>query len=269
MPLRLPIMGQDRILSLKEELKSYQFWKAIRCEFLVTLLYVFIGCGSTTLWHERKQAREQAASGSGPISGSGSISGPGPVAQVCDSDIGRSYHEMKIALSFGLAAATLVQCVGHISGAHINPAVTMAMLVTRNISVLRSVFYIIAQCIGGIAGAGILYGLTPKDVHGDLGVTQVHEKMGLGQAFGVEFMITFIVVFTVFANLDPKRADMGSRSLAIGLSVALGHLVAVSILLYTLYSTAICYYPVEIYNGSPERIGSCIRSTVLRVSLIK
>ena len=114
-----------------------------------------------------------------------------------------------------------------------NPAVTLAMLVTRNITVLRAVCYIIAQCVGSVTGAGILYGLMPRHhgAHGhNLGVTLVHSEQGTGlvQAFGVEFMITFILVFTVFANVDIKRADMGSRSLSIGLAVILGHLFAVS-----------------------------------------
>jgi aquaporin-4 len=185
-------MAKEKLTSCKDELKNYQFWKAVRCEFLVTMLLIFVGCGSWT--HSENS----------------------------------STRELKIALCFGLAVATLVQCVGHISGAHMNPAVTMAMLVTRNLSILRSLFYMIAQCVGGIAGAGILYGLTPNVTYHSLGVASVRDDMPLGQAFGIEFMITFIMVFTVFANVDPRRADMGSRSLAIGLSYTLGNLVAVS-----------------------------------------
>ena len=184
---------EEKLQPMREEIRSFHFWKAVRCEFLVTLLYVFVGCGSTTVW-----------------------------------DPAQPPSEVKVALAFGLATATLVQCVGHISGAHINPAVTMAMLVTRNVTVLRACCYMVAQCVGAVAGAGILYGVTPLAVHGRLGATTVNDALGLGQAFGVEFMITFIVVFTVFANLDSKRADMGSRSLAIGLSVVLGHLFGVS-----------------------------------------
>jgi glycerol uptake facilitator-like aquaporin len=108
-----------------------------------------------------------------------------------------------------------------------NPAVTVAMLVTRNVTLLRGVIYVLAQCLGGLAGAGILYGVTPSDVIGTLGVTQVHVNMGLGQAFGVEFMITFILVFTVFANMESKIMEMGSRSLAVGLAVTVGNLFAV------------------------------------------
>ncbi|XP_064639938.1 aquaporin-4-like [Lineus longissimus] len=185
-------MAKEKLLSCKDELKNYQFWKAVRCEFLVTMLLIFVGCGSWT-----------------------------------HSD-NSSIRELKIALCFGLAVATLVQCVGHISGAHLNPAVTMAMLVTRNLSILRAIFYMIAQCVGGIAGAGILYGLTPNATYHSLGVASVRDDMPLAQAFGMEFMITFIMVFTVFANVDPRRADMGSRSLAIGLSYTLGNLLALN-----------------------------------------
>lgn len=193
---------RSKLMSLKEDLKSHSFWKAVRCEFLTTLLYTFIGCGSWTVWsHDAKR-------------------------QLLD-ERRIVEHEVKIALTFGLATATFVQCVGHISGAHLNPAVTMAMLVTRNVNVLRAVFYITSQCAGAITGAGILYGLTPPEAHGILGVTTVHADMTKGQAFGVEFMVTFIMVFTFFANLDPKRSDMGSRSLSIGLSVTLGHMFAV------------------------------------------
>ncbi|GAB1597536.1 aquaporin-4-like [Argonauta hians] len=194
---------RSKLMSLKEDLKSNSFWKAVRCEFLTTLLYTFIGCGSWTLWKQEEQR------------------------QIMD-DRRFIENELKIALTFGLATATLVQCVGHISGAHLNPAVTIAMLVTRNVNVLRAIFYIIAQCGGAITGAGILFGLTPFEAHGLLGVTKIHADMAKGQAFGVEFMITFIMVFTFFANLDPKRSDMGSRSLSIGLSVTLGQLFALN-----------------------------------------
>ena len=85
----------DKKLSIKEELTMFKFWKAVRCEFLVTLFYTFCGCGATTVWS---------------------------TAHPTD--------DLKVSLAFGLSAATLVQCVGHISGAHLNPAVTVAMLVS-------------------------------------------------------------------------------------------------------------------------------------------
>ena len=162
------------------------------------------GCGSTTLWD---------------------ADNPSEVTKV---HAACSPHGVThTALAFGLMTVVLVQCAGHISGSHMNPAVTVAMLVTRNVTLLRGVFYVLAQCLGGLAGAGILYGVTPYDVITTLGATQVHTQMALGQAFGVEFMITFILVFTVFANMDPKRIHSGSRALAVGFAVAVGHLFAV------------------------------------------
>ena len=185
---------KDKLKSLKEELGTFSFWKSVRCEFLITMLYVFMGCGALT--HIREPSDDMY---------------------------------IKVALTFGLAEATLVQCVGHISGAHLNPAVTVAMLVTGKLGMARALCYMIAQCVGGIAGAGILYGATPSIYHGSLGVTFIKDSVKPAQAFAVEFMITFVLVFTYFANLEPKRVDMGSRSLSIGLSVCLGHLFAVSI----------------------------------------
>ncbi len=210
--------GNQEKMTMREEVRSYQFWKAVRCEFLITLLYVLMGTGSGTVWKlpgagDPSSAAKALASGKNPPQ-AGRLDTPDP---------------LRVSLGFGLAAATLVQCVGHISGAHLNPAVTLAMLVTRNVTPLRAACYTLAQLCGGIAGAAILYGVTPHDATaGRMGVTWVHPDLGLGQAFGVEFMATFVVVFTVFANLEPKRSHMGSRSLSIGLSVVLAHLFAVS-----------------------------------------
>lgn len=71
---------------------------------------------------------------------------------------------IQIALAFGFAGATVSQCVGHISGAHFNPAVTVAMLVTRRISILRGCCYWLVQTLGALAGAAILYGVSPLKV---------------------------------------------------------------------------------------------------------
>lgn len=63
-----------------------------------------------------------------------------------------------MAFTSGIAMATLCQCFGHISGANVNPAVTIALFFTRKISILRTLFYVIAQCGGSIAGSALLYG---------------------------------------------------------------------------------------------------------------
>ncbi|XP_053323220.1 aquaporin-4 isoform X1 [Spea bombifrons] len=196
------------------------FWKAVSGEFLATLILVLLSCGSTINWSTKEN--------------------PQPEDLVL------------IALCFGLSIATLVQCFGHISGAHINPAVTVAMLCMRKISLSKSAFYIVAQCLGAIAGAGILYLVTPSDVTGMLGVTKVNKQLSSGHGLLVELIITFQLVFTICASCDAKLNDItGSVALAIGFSVTIGHLFAVywvgpvvgAVIAGTLYEYVYCTDP--------------------------
>ncbi|XP_037643706.1 aquaporin-4-like isoform X1 [Sebastes umbrosus] len=173
------------------------FWRAVSGEYLATLIFVLLGVGSTINWAAGEEK-------------------PPPADLVL------------ISLCFGLSIATMVQCFGHISGGHINPAVTAAMVVTRKLSLAKGLFYVVAQCLGGITGAGILYLVTPAAFRGSFGVTTVNSNISLGHALLVELLITFELVFTVFATCDPKRTDLGgSASLSIGFAVAIGHLFAI------------------------------------------
>nr|XP_019954767.1 PREDICTED: aquaporin-4 isoform X1 [Paralichthys olivaceus] len=173
------------------------FWRAVSGEYLATLIFVLLGLGSTINWAAGEEK-------------------PPPADLVL------------ISLCFGLSIATMVQCFGHISGGHINPAVTAAMVVTRKLSLAKAVFYVVAQCLGAVTGAGILYLVTPAAFRGSLGVTTVNSNISLGHGLLVELIITFELVFTVFATCDQKRTDLGgSGGLAIGLSVAIGHLFAI------------------------------------------
>ncbi|XP_053485657.1 aquaporin-4-like isoform X1 [Ictalurus furcatus] len=173
------------------------FWRAVSGEFLATLIFVLISLGSTINWAPDKE-------------------NPPPADLVL------------ISLCFGLSIATMVQCFAHISGGHINPAVTAAMLVTRKLSLAKALFYVLAQCLGAITGAGILFLVTPSAVQGSLGVTTVKSSISVGHALVVELLITFELVFTVFATCDNKRNDLkGSASLAIGIAVVIGHLFAI------------------------------------------
>ncbi|XP_011485193.1 aquaporin-4 isoform X1 [Oryzias latipes] len=174
-----------------------EFWRAVSGEYLASVIFVLLGLGSTINWAAGEEK-------------------PPPADLVL------------ISLCFGLSIATMVQCFGHISGGHINPAVTAAMVVTRKLSLAKALFYVAAQCLGAITGAGILYLVTPDTVRGSLGVTKVNTNVALGNALLVELLITFELVFTIFATCDSKRTDLsGSPSLAIGLAVAIGHLFGI------------------------------------------
>ncbi|KAM9319875.1 aquaporin-2-like [Gastrophryne carolinensis] len=174
------------------DLCSGAFSRAVVAEFLGTLLFVFFGLGSALQW-------------------------PSSLPTV-----------LQISLTFGLAIATLVQTIGHVSGAHINPAVTLAFLVGSQISILKCVFYILAQMLGAVAGAGLLYEFTPSNIRGKFGVNLVSNDTTVGQAVAVELFLTMQLVLCVFGTTDSRRTDnTGTPALSIGLSVALGHLLGI------------------------------------------
>ncbi|ROT75608.1 aquaporin 1 [Penaeus vannamei] len=101
------------------------------------------------------------------------------------------------------------------------------MLVARHVSVIRALIYIVCQCLGAIVGAAILKGVTPADIQGSLGMTLRNEKIDTAQALGIELLITFVLVITVFGACDERRNDVkGSAPLAIGLSITTCHLFA-------------------------------------------
>ncbi|KAM5156686.1 aquaporin-4-like [Mantella aurantiaca] len=174
---------------------TQSFWKAISAEFVGTLIFVFLGLGSTISW--------------------------------ASADSSQAASIVLISLCFGYGIVTMVHCFGHISGAHINPAVTIAFVCTRKLTLAKSVFYIIAQCLGAIFGAGLLYLITPSDIIGNLGATMINERLSVGHGLLIELIITFQLVFTVSASCDPKNKDR-LPALAIGISVVFGHLFAIN-----------------------------------------
>ncbi|GFO22746.1 Aquaporin [Plakobranchus ocellatus] len=133
-----------------------------------------------------------------------------------------------IALAFGLAIMALIQMIGHVSGGHINPAVTIAMAVAMKISIVRAFLYVTAQILGAIVGGFILKGLTPSHFHDNLAVTRLGNDVTQAQGFGIELILTFVLVTVIFGTTDPHRASFGSPSLLIGLTVTVGHLAGIN-----------------------------------------
>ncbi|XP_052817620.1 aquaporin AQPAe.a-like [Mya arenaria] len=172
-----------------EDLCKPALWRAVVAEFFGTLFLVLFGCGA-----------------------------------IDNNGINNSI--VQIALAFGLIYGSMVWCFNHVSGGHFNPAVSVAAVVCRRASVVRGLLYIIAQLVGGIAGAGILRGLS-ADASYTVGVTAVRGTLTEAQGFGVELLISFVLVFVVLASTDDKRCDLsGSAPLTIGLAIVAGTLFA-------------------------------------------
>nr|AAA67782.1 aquaporin [Rhinella marina]prf//2206276A aquaporin [Rhinella marina] len=186
---------------MASEFKKKAFWRAVIAEFLAMIFFVFISIGAALGLHF-------------------------PIQDKANETVSRSQDIVKVSLAFGLAIATMAQSVGHISGAHLNPAVTWLSL-SCQISILKAIMYIIAQCLGAVVATAILSGITSNVENNTLGLNGLSAGVTAGQGLGVEIMVTFQLVLCV-AVTDKRRHDIsGSIPLAIGLSVALGHLIAI------------------------------------------
>lgn len=132
-----------------------------------------------------------------------------------------------ISLVFGLAVATLVQCICHVSGGHINPAVTFGLLAACKVSIIRALIYVVVQTLGAITGSGLEYVLNGDYPHSG-GIVGLNPLLDPLHGFGIELLISFVLVFTVCAVCDPNRTDIkGSVPLAIGFAISTCHYYAV------------------------------------------
>lgn len=166
-------------------------------EFLGTLALVFVGAGAVAVL--------------GPQLGDQAVVG--------------------IALAHGLVLAIMVSNLGHISGAHFNPAVTVGVWVAGRIGTLRGLVYVVAQLVGAAAGAGLLRWALPRTIWEQtaLGLTQVNAAAGIsdGKAVLIEAVLTSFLVFTVFAAAVDERGAFGKvAGLTIGLVLTMDILVA-------------------------------------------
>jgi MIP family channel proteins len=133
-------------------------------------------------------------------------------AIVIDSTSHGQITHVGIAISFGLALATAVYAVGHISGAHVNPAVTLAFALARHFPLARVPLYWIAQLLGATIAALVLRALFGDVAH--LGTTLPSGSDG--QSFGLEIILTFFLMFVIMAVATDNRAVGQAAALAIG-----------------------------------------------------
>ena len=151
---------------------------------------------------------------------------------------GAKIGNIGVALAFGLSLLAMVYTIGPISGCHINPAVTLGLLLTKKMDARDAVGYVVAQVIGAILAAGLLLviakgvpgGYDPAVVGFAANGYGLHSPghYGLGAAFLAEVILTFFLVLTVLGATDIK-APVGFAGLAIGLVLTLIHLVGIPV----------------------------------------
>ena len=134
-----------------------------------------------------------------------------------------------IALAHGLAIGIMVSAMGHISGGHFNPAVTIGFWVTKRLNTVDTLLYWVAQLVGAIAAAFLLKAVIPEDTWRAvaLGTPELARDFPLWAGMTLEAVTTFFLVLVVFATaVDEKGAFRSISGFGIGLTITLGILVA-------------------------------------------
>jgi aquaporin Z len=141
-----------------------------------------------------------------------------------------------VALAFGLTVLTMAFAIGHISGCHLNPAVSIGLAAGKRFPAKELLPYIVAQVVGGITGAGVLYviasGKTGFDVSGGFASNGygAHSPGGysLVSCFVAEVVLTFFFLMIIMGATD-RRAPSGFAPIAIGLGLTLIHLIGIPV----------------------------------------
>lgn len=164
-------------------------WKAAVAELIGTFTLIFIGAGSIMA---------DALTG-------GKVGLPG------------------IALAHGLAIATMVSATGHLSGGHLNPAVTTAFVVTGRLPVATGLTYVVAQLAGASLAAFFLSAAFPEAVRNAtmLGTPALAQGVTAGTGIIVEAILTFFLVFVVFGTAVDARGPRAAGGLFIGLVIVM------------------------------------------------
>ncbi|XP_065202448.1 aquaporin AQPAn.G isoform X2 [Planococcus citri] len=233
-------MGNDmKILGVEEFTESNKIWRMLCAEFLGAFSLLFFGCGTIM-------------------------------------NVKEGILTVQVALTFGLCIAVMAQSIGHVSGCHINPAVTLSFLVVGKCSILKSLCYIVLQCAGAAAGFYVLLLVTPHATEAssnNLGNTSLGKNVTPSQGLVVEIIATFLLCFVIHSVCDERRSDVKMIApLLIGISAVVCHLFAID---YTGSSLnpARSFGPTVVYGKWTNHwvywagpiIGGCVASIVYKL----
>lgn len=181
-----------KVLGVEEFTDSHKIWRMLCAEFLGTFFLVMVGCGSVVY---------------------------------ANSEV----LVVQVALAFGFIIAAMVQSLGHISGCHINPAVTMSFFIIGKCAMLKTICYIVIQCAGATAGFYILLLMTPESVRvPNLGNTALAPNLTKMQGVGLETFVTFVFIFVIHSVCDERRSDTKIMApLTIGITATVCHFFAI------------------------------------------
>ena len=183
----------------KEEFASIEAWRATAVEFLAAAIFVFLGAGSVVI--------------TGSLT-DGALTVP---------------RLFSIALAHGLAIAFLAFATANISGGHMNPAVTVAAVLTNKMSGARGLMFVFGQMAGAVIGALLLLATIPDAADSNLGAHALGPDVSISMGLVMEIVVTCVLVFVIFATAVDPGGIAPLAPLAIGLAVLVDHLAAIPI----------------------------------------
>jgi MIP family channel proteins len=141
---------------------------------------------------------------------------------------GARYDSLAVALAFGIALLIIASALGHISGAHVNPAVTIGLAAGRRFSWRYVPTYVASQLVGGCFGALATWAVFggPARSKAHLAATYPAAGIGDGRALLVEFLVTFVLVLVVVAVATDERVSPATTSIGVGFALAVAVFVA-------------------------------------------
>ena len=143
----------------------------------------------------------------------------GPGAVMVNAASRGAVSHAGVSLAFAFVVTAMIFAIGHISGAHINPAVTIGFWSVRRFPARDVVPYVLAQCLGAVAASGVSRSLL-GDV-GQLGATLPARALGVGSggAFVIEWLLSFALMLVIMAVATNERVAAGFAAIAVGLTV--------------------------------------------------
>ena len=140
----------------------------------------------------------------------------------CNAAAGSGY--LLTALAFGLVIVAMAYSIGNVSGCHINPAVSIAMLVSGKMNLKDFIGYVVAQFLGAIAGAAVLMAIVGVD--SGLGANALYNG-NVGLSFVIEVILTFVFVIAIL-GVTSKQENGAVAGIVIGLTLVLVHILGIS-----------------------------------------
>jgi len=200
----------------KSGVRTRKFWQKVVAEFFGTGLFVLLVCGA---WIETSNFSEPITYD--PNCNCSSVVTIRP-AVLPDT--------VRISFTVGLSYCVLVYSLRYISGGHFNPVVSICAVISKKLSPIRAVIYCVAQILGGVIGAALLYGFTPKIHQGNLGATLPMNAVSQDQAFAVEFFGSLVFLFIITACRDQVTGEdnpPAAHPLIIGLALIIVQLYSI------------------------------------------